>query len=121
MTYIGRKTFEESRVCKSYKIDELFVNYTYSEENCVVEQTFEQYIQSIVNDMIVGLGNDKNFVYLQNTPSVMWDINHNLNKYASVTVVDSGDTVVIGEVMYLDANNIRLVFSNAFSGKAFIN
>jgi hypothetical protein len=68
-----------------------------------------------------GLGGDANYVHSQGAPSATWTINHNLGKHPSVTVVDSGDNVVIGEVMYIDANNLTLNFSAPFGGKAYLN
>ena len=67
---------------------------------------------------IVG---DKEFVYIQSTSSDVWMIQHNLNKYPSVTVVDSGNSVVTGEVIYIDKNNIQITFASTFSGKAYCN
>ena len=83
-----------------------------------------------INDVILvgnktgaelGIVNDKNFVYVQATSSNIWEITHNLNKYPAVTVVDSGGSVVIGEIVYIDKNNIRITFASAFSGKAYFN
>jgi hypothetical protein len=53
--------------------------------------------------------------------SNLWTITHNLGSYPSVTVVDSGNTVVIGEVDYTNANILTITFSAAFSGCAFLN
>ena len=64
---------------------------------------------------------DKTFVYIQAVSSDVWEIKHNLNKYPAVTVVDSGNSVVIGEIVYIDKNNIRITFTSAFSGKAYLN
>lgn len=58
------------------------------------------------------------FVFTQTTPAAVWNINHNLNGYPAVTVIDSGGTLVEGDVDYLDVNNVRLTFSAAFSGQA---
>ena len=69
----------------------------------------------------LGIVNDKNFVYVQATSSNIWEITHNLNKYPAVTVVDSGGSVVVGEIVYIDKNNIRITFASAFSGKAYFN
>ena len=69
----------------------------------------------------LGIVNDKNFVYVQATSSNIWEITHNLNKYPAVTVVDSGGSVVIGEIVYIDKNNVRITFASAFSGKAYFN
>lgn len=64
---------------------------------------------------------DKNYVHNQPTASTTWNVQHGLSKKPSVTVVDSGDNEVIGEVTYLDNNNINISFSAAFSGKAYLN
>ena len=83
-----------------------------------------------INDVILvgnktgaelGIVNDKNFVYVQATSSDIWEITHNLNKYPAVTVVDSGGSVVVGEIVYIDKNNVRITFASAFSGKAYFN
>ncbi len=65
--------------------------------------------------------NDKNYVHTQSSASATWVVTHNLNKNASVTVVDSANTVVIGQVDYDSLNQITLTFSGAFSGKAYFN
>lgn len=64
---------------------------------------------------------DKSFVFEQATASVVWAINHGLNKFCSVTVVDSSGNEVIGETRYIDKNNIEIRFSSAFSGRAYLN
>lgn len=64
---------------------------------------------------------DKNFVYSQAVPSSVWVVSHNLNKYASVTVVDSAGTTVYGEVEYNSLNQCTLRFKAPFSGEAFFN
>jgi len=65
--------------------------------------------------------NDKNFVYTQNTPSSTWIILHNLNKYPSVSVVDSANTVVEGSITYMDLNTLTISFSAQFTGTAYLN
>lgn len=64
---------------------------------------------------------EKTYIHDQMIPASIWTINHNLNQEPSVTVVDSGGTVVFGEVIYLNNNIIRLEFSAGFSGKAYLN
>lgn len=66
-------------------------------------------------------GSDKYFEFIQASPSVTWSVNHNLNKFPSVTVVDSAGTQVIGDVHYSDKNNLTITFINQFSGKAHLN
>ena len=69
----------------------------------------------------LGIVYDKTFVYNQATSSDVWEIEHNLDKYPSVTVVDSGGSVVVGEIVYINKNNVRITFTSAFSGKAYLN
>jgi hypothetical protein len=61
------------------------------------------------------------FVFTQNATATTWNIQHNLGKFPSITVIDSGNTVVTGEYTYIDNNNVQLNFSAAFSGKAYLN
>lgn len=65
--------------------------------------------------------NDKNYVHNQIVASNSWEIQHNLDKYPSVSIVDSGNNLVVGEVKYIDSNNIIITFTSIFSGKAYFN
>lgn len=71
-------------------------------------------------DTLPGSG-DASYIHEQNTPSDEWTIDHNLAKYPSVTIVDSANDEVGGEVRYIDANRVVVSFSAAFVGRAFIN
>lgn len=64
---------------------------------------------------------DKFYEHNQIAASNTWVINHNLNKYPSVTIVDSGETKVEGDVEYNSINQVTLTFSSVFSGKAYFN
>ncbi len=61
------------------------------------------------------------YVHYENTPNIEWSIIHNMNKYPSVTVVDSAGSIVEGAVDYLSLNSCRITFCGAFSGKAYFN
>jgi len=61
------------------------------------------------------------FIYDQMSPSDEWVIDHDLNCFPSVTVVDSANNVVIGNVLYVTDKQLIVTFVGAFSGKAFIN
>lgn len=60
-------------------------------------------------------------IHTQTVSSSTWNITHNLNKYPSVSVVDSSNEEVIGEVVYINSNSLTVKFSAPFSGKAFLN
>lgn len=66
-------------------------------------------------------GDDKSFEFTQATAASVWNIKHNMNKYPSVSIVDSGGNVIYGDVEYIDLNNCVCHFSAPFSGKAYLN
>lgn len=59
-------------------------------------------------------------VHTQGTASTTWAITHALGGYPSITVVDSGKTVVFGEVNYVSATQVVVNFTSAFSGFAYL-
>ena len=64
---------------------------------------------------------DASFVHNESPASDMWTITHNLGKYPSVTIVDSANDEVEGNVNHISINQLTITFSAAFSGKAFLN
>ncbi|MBQ0141298.1 MAG: hypothetical protein KBT06_00610 [Prevotellaceae bacterium] len=68
----------------------------------------------------IGEG-DKHYEHNQRTASAVWNIVHNLKKYPAVFVVDSGGSVVIGEVDYIDEDSLTITFTAPFAGKAYCN
>ena len=61
------------------------------------------------------------FVFTQGVPATVWNIQHNLGKFPSVSVVNNNDLLMNGEITYIDNNNITCNFSAAFAGKAYLN
>lgn len=61
------------------------------------------------------------YVHDQVAPSANWVIEHHLDKYPSVTIVDSGQNAVIGDIEYVSKDRIDLKFSSAFSGRALLS
>ena len=73
-----------------------------------------------VTPFFQATGITRRSVYTQSTPSATWTITHDLGGNPSVTVVDSANSVVIGEVTYVDNETVRIEFSGAFSGYAYL-
>lgn len=48
-------------------------------------------------------------------------VNHNLNKYPSVTIIDSAGDEVEGEVFYMNTNQVIVRFTAPFSGRITCN
>ena len=61
------------------------------------------------------------FVFTQGVPATVWNIQHNLGKFPSVSVINNNNVVINGEVTYIDNNNVQLNFSAGFTGKAYLN
>ena len=79
--------------------------------------------RTVMTSPIIG---DITYTHNQSTTSNTWTITHNLNRFPSVTVVDSADTIVYGTVVYNSANQLTITFFQggsalAFSGKAYLN
>lgn len=68
-----------------------------------------------------GSGGDLNYTHVQIAASTLWSVTHNLGKFPSVTVIDSGNTEVIGDVSYLTNNSLEILFTVPFSGTAYLN
>ena len=64
---------------------------------------------------------DLAYAHTQGTASATWTIVHNLDFFPNVTVVDSGGTIVEGEIAYTNRNQVVLTFSASFSGKAYLS
>lgn len=62
-----------------------------------------------------------NYIHNQLVVASVWSITHNLGFYPSVTIVDSGETQVIGDVTYINNNQLEVSFSVGFSGKAYLS
>lgn len=61
------------------------------------------------------------YVHEQGVASAVWTVQHNLNKYPSVTVVDSAENEIIAEVEYLDKNSVQITMTGASKGRAYLN
>jgi hypothetical protein len=70
---------------------------------------------------IANIEADKFFTFNQPSASSVWNIQHNLAKFPSVSIVDSANNIVQGFTTYLDNNNLTISFTSAFSGKAYLN
>lgn len=63
----------------------------------------------------------KTYIHEQGIASDTWIINHNLNKYPSVTIVDSAGNKFFAQVNYTDENNCTVYMNGATTGKAYLN
>ena len=80
----------------------------------------EDYYYDIFNFTLAS-ASDKTFVHDQAIPSDIWTITHNLGKFPSVSVVDTQKQIYWGNVEYINSNQLKVTFSAAFAGQAFLN
>jgi len=61
------------------------------------------------------------YIHTQSASASTWTINHNLGFNPAVSVVDSGENVVIGDVTYITTNTLSVSFTASFGGKAYLS
>jgi hypothetical protein len=76
----------------------------------------EQGPQGIPGDPATG-----SFVHTQDIASDTWVINHNLQYFPNVEIVDSAGSSIIGEYQFLNINTVIARFADPFAGKAYLS
>ena len=61
------------------------------------------------------------YVHTQSVSASTWTISHNMGFFPSVSVVDNGGNMVIGDVLYITENQVSISFSASFGGKAYFS
>lgn len=61
------------------------------------------------------------YIYETAIASATWTINHNLNDYPSVTVVDTAGSIFECKVTYQDENTCVVEMNLPIKGKAYLN
>ena len=61
------------------------------------------------------------FIHNQLAPAQDWTVVHDMNKFPSVMVVDSGETVVEPDIRYDSITQLTISFGSPTSGKAYLN
>lgn len=59
--------------------------------------------------------------HVQGISSDTWDVTHNLGFYPNVTTMDSGGSIIEGELEHLSAYRIQITFSAPISGNAYLS
>ena len=79
--------------------------------------------REVMTSPIIG---DITYTHNQTSTSNTWVVTHNLNRFPSVTVVDSAGSIVVGTVLYNSNKQLTITFCSsgsalAFQGKAYLN
>jgi hypothetical protein len=71
--------------------------------------------------LLSDIPSSSTFIHTQGVSATTWNIAHNLNKYPSVTVVDTGKSTIDAVVTYVDENNVTITVNPSAAGYAYIN
>lgn len=87
----------------------------------VIEHGMPVSVNSEYWDLVI-LTNTKRyvFVYEQTEESKVWHIEHDLNTFPSVTIVNNDNEEIKGEIVFNDVNNITVSFSEPLTGKVYL-
>jgi hypothetical protein len=64
--------------------------------------------------------NHVRYTHIQSEISTEWTINHNLNFYPNVTVLDNSSRILETDLVYLNTNTVKIVMNSASSGTAYL-
>jgi hypothetical protein len=90
----------------------------------------EFYIDTVINKIYgpktlgewgepVSLGGT--YTHIQDIASSTWVINHNLEYYPNVEIVNSAGVSVIGDYQFINPNVVVATFADPFAGKAYLS
>lgn len=63
----------------------------------------------------------ENYVHDQQVASASWVVTHALNKFPSVSIVNTANQAVVGDITYNSTSQLTITFTSPISGKAYIN
>lgn len=90
----------------------------------------EFYIDTTVNKMygpkVDGLWGDPvnlggTYTHTQDVASSTWVINHNLDFYPNIEIINSAGVSVVGEYQFVNPNVVVATFTDPFAGKAYLS
>lgn len=61
------------------------------------------------------------YTHEQTTPSMVWDIQHNMHRIPNVNVYNEAGEQIIGDVVQITEENLTITFSEPLTGTAICN
>ena len=88
--------------------------------------TVEQWLASLVGPkgamgLTGAVGAIKSYAFIQELPLSAWVVNHNLGYNPVGNYFDEEGDTIMGEIEYIDLNNLIILYSKKVSGKAFFS
>lgn len=75
---------------------------------------------NVIQDEIQNIKPDS-FVFTQPTPSALWTIVHNLDKYPNVAIEDLSGDDIMAQISYVNLNTITITFIIPMAGTAYLS
>ena len=64
---------------------------------------------------------ETSYVHTQSISLSTWNITHTLDKYTNVTIYDSNDNVIEGEIIFISNTQLQIRFNESLTGKVVLN
>jgi hypothetical protein len=74
-----------------------------------------------IADLALTISGETTYIENVTQNTDVWNLEHNLGRFPAVQIVDTAGSVVIGDIQYVDQNNITITFSAPFQGTAYLN
>ncbi len=78
-------------------------------------------VQTDLWSYLSSLITQNNFVFDKQVAASVWVVVHNMGKFPSVSIVDTANDQVEGEVRYNSNNQLTITFTAPVAGKAYLN
>lgn len=78
-------------------------------------------VSTLQDQIIQTVTSSANYTHNQSQPLNIWYVQHNLDKYPSVSIIDSAGSMVVGDISYIDTNSLSITLAVGMSGKASLN
>jgi len=105
--------------------DKITIKLTNTIPPLVMQPNSQAIITTAMSEVVqipsIGGGSVQSFTWTQNIALAVWTIPHNLDKFPSVTVVDTLGNLIYPDVSYVDSNTVQITHGSAFAGKAYLN
>jgi len=95
------------------------IGLTFVTGNGTLKKNQDYFISLLQYDTASSVG-DKNFTETVSL-STTWTVNHNLNKYPAVSILDTGGTEVYGQIDYVSLTQVVITFVLPVAGRVTCN